>query len=415
MQTDRFALFGIFGGFAFFAITALAQPFFALYAAELGASTFAIGAMVTLKALFPLFIAMPAGQLIDTLGPVRMLQAGSVLLLAGLVCMVLATGLWLLALSQVLLGGAIVIMASAFQVLVAKGSRESRNEAIKRYSMWMSAGSMVGPLIGGVIASTQADPAEGYQLAFITSTVATLVFMLVLTAVARRYPHPDPQAAEIRTRDVFRLSGITGSYRSGMHLAHLPPVQFGLTATFLIMFIQALYMSFLPLYLAENGFSTMLIAVTVSLKGLAGMLSRYGLNLLTRRFRQESILMGAGLISALCVLVTPLAVGSPVTMLLLAAVLGGAVGVNLPVSIMVMVDAVGDSQRGKLMGLRLLSNRVSQIVSPLTFGLVGSAFGLTAAFWSAGGLLVAVLGGFTVVAQRGLRRNEGRPTQEPAE
>jgi len=410
MQNDRFALFGIFGGFAFFAITALAQPFFSLYAAELGASTFAIGAMVTLKALLPLFIAMPAGQLIDTLGPVRMLQAGSWFLLTGLACMVFSEGLWLLALSQVLLGAAIVIMASAFQVLVAKGSRESRNEAIKRYSMWMSAGGMVGPLIGGAIASTSSVPMDGYHLAFLAATGATVIFMVVLLAVARRYPHPDSQAAEIKTRDVFRLSGITGSYRSGLHLAHLRPVQFGLTATFLIMFIQALYMSFLPLYLAENGFSTMLIAVTVSLKGLAGMLSRYGLNLLIRRFALESVLMGAGLISALCVLVTPLAVGNPLTMLMLVAVLGGAVGVNLPVSIMVMVDAVGEGQRGKLMGLRLLSNRLSQIISPLTFGLVGSAFGLTAAFWSAGGMLVAVVGGFTVVAGRSLRR-----AQEPAE
>lgn len=410
MQTDRFALFGIFGGFVFFTITALAQPFFSLYADELGASTFAIGAMVTLKALLPLFIAMPCGQLIDTLGPVRMLQAGSWFLLAGLGCMVFASGIVLLALSQVLLGAAIVIMASAFQVLVSHGSRESRNEAIKRYAMWMSAGGMIGPLLGGAIASIRQEPAEGYHLAFIASTVATVVFMAVLTAVARRYPHPDPAAAEIPTREVFRLSGITGSYRSGLHLAHLPPVQFGLTATFLIMFIQALYMSFLPLYLSEAGFPTMLIAVTVSLKGLAGMLSRYGLNLLTRHFRLESILLAAGLISALCVLITPLAVGSPVTMLMLAALLGGAVGVNLPVSIMVMVDAVGDGQRGRLMGLRLLSNRVSQIVSPLTFGLVGSAFGLTAAFWSAGGLLVTVVGGFAVVAQRNLRR-----AQEPAE
>ncbi len=411
MQTDRFALFGIFGGCVFFTITGLANPFFSLYAAELGASTFAIGAMVTLKALLPIFIAMPAGQLIDSLGPMRMLQWGSWFLLSALVCMVFAEGLALLALSQVLLGACIVIMASAFQVLVAKGSRDSRNEAIKRYSMWMSAGGMMGPLIGGAIASTQATPVDGYHAAFLASTAATALFMLVLAILARSYPHPKADEVDITARDVFSLKGVTGSYRSGIDLAHLRPVQFGLTATFLIMFIQALYMSFLPLYLDENGFSTMLIAVTISLKGLAGMLSRYGLTMLTRRYALEPILMAAGLVSAICVVLTPLAVGSPVTMLMLAAVLGGAVGVNLPVSIMIMVDAVGEGQRGKLMGLRLLSNRFSQILSPLMFGALGGLFGLTTAFFSAGSLLVGTVAGFAVFARRSLIA----PAKEPAE
>lgn len=414
MQTDRFALFGIFGGCVFFTITGLANPFFSLYAAELGASTFAIGMMVTLKALLPIFIAMPAGQLIDSVGPMKMLQWGSWLLLSALLCMVFSEGLWLLALSQVFLGACIVIMASSFQVLVSKGDRTSRNEAIKRYSMWMSAGGMMGPLIGGAIASTRAVPLEGYHLAFIASTAATAVFMLVLVVVSRTYPHPKLEEAEIRPRDVFRLSGVTGSYKAGFDLAHLRPVQFGLTATFLIMFIQALYMSFLPLYLDENGFTTMLIAVTISLKGLAGMLSRYGLTYLTRQYALETILMAAGLVSAICVVLTPLAVASPFSMFMLAVVLGGAVGINLPVSIMVMVDAVGDAQRGKLMGLRLLANRFSQILSPLTFGLLGSLFGLTVAFFSAGVVLLATVAGFSAFARRSFLRHPG-PAKEPAE
>lgn len=414
---DRFALFGIFGGCVFFTITGLANPFFSLYAAELGAGTLAIGAMVTLKALLPIFIAMPAGQLIDSLGPVRMLQWGSWLLLAALSCMVFAQGLALLALSQVLLGACIVIMASSFQVLVAKGSRDSRNEAIKRYAMWMSAGGMMGPLIGGAIASTQGAPVDGYHLAFVVSTGATAAFMLALAAVAQRYPHPRHDEVDIRPADVFSLKGVTGSYRSGFDLAHLRPVQFGLTATFLIMFIQALYMSFLPLYLDENGFGTMLIAAMISFKGLAAMLSRYGLTLLTRVYRLETILTGAGLVSAICVVLTPVAVASPVTMMILVAVLGGAVGVNLPISIMVMVDAVGEGQRGKLMGLRLLSNRFSQIVSPLTFGFVGGLFGLTAAFYSSGAVLVATLAGFAVFARRSLVASAPAPASadEPAE
>jgi MFS transporter, DHA1 family, multidrug resistance protein len=409
----RFARFGVIGGGVFFTIQGLANPFFALYAAELGASTFAIGVMVTLKAFLPIIIAMPAGQLIDSIGPMKMLKYGSWFLLASLMCTVLADGLPLLALSQILIGASVVIMASSFQVLVAQGDRARRNEAIKRYSMWMSAGGMVGPLIGGLVASAFPIAFDGYRAAFLAALAGCVLFMVCLFWLAARYPHPD--ASQIRVREVFSPSGIVSSYKRGIGLAGARPVQFGLTATFLVMYIQALYMSFLPLYLAQNGFATILISVVISLKGFAGMMSRFGLNWLMKRYSLEGILLTAGTIAAVGVVLTPLAVTSPATMLLLAAALGAAVGVNLPISIMIMVDAVGESERGKLMGLRLLANRFSQVLSPAMFGILGQLFGLTAAFYSGGVMLVATVLGFSAYT---LRRGPLKPpekSQEPAE
>lgn len=399
MRSDRFSLFGVVGGGVFFTITGLAQPFFSLHADALGASTVAIGMMVTLKALLPIFIAMPAGQLIDSVGPMRVLLWGAWLLLASLLCLVLAQDLPLLALSQVLLGACVVMMASAFQVLVARGDRQARNDAIKRYSMWMSGGAMLGPLIGGAIASVFPAPVEGYRAAFAASAVATVVFMAVIALLARRYPRPEGEGLP-RIRDVLRPSGMMSSYRDGIDLARLRPVQFGLTGTFLVMFIQSLYLSFLPLYLAQNGYGTMLIAIIVSIKGLAGMLARFGLGLLMRRLPLETILTAAGTVAAVCVVVTPFAVAEPLAMIATAVVLGGAVGLNLPVSIMIMVDAVAEARRGKLMGLRLLSNRFAQILSPALFGLAGGVFGLSAAFGGGGALLVGTVAGFALWSRR---------------
>lgn len=409
----RFARFGVIGGGVFFAIQGLANPFFALYASQLGASTFAVGLMVTLKALLPILIAMPSGQLIDSIGPMKMLKYGSWFLLASLACTVFATGLPLLALSQVLLGAAVVIMASSFQVLVSHGTREQRNDSIKKYSMWMSAGGMLGPIAGGLVASAFPIPQDGYRAAFVASLAACVAFMAVLFWLSARYPHPE--AGGVRVRDAFSPSGIMSSYRRGIGLAGSRPVQFGLTGTFLVMYIQALYMSFLPLFLAQAGFATMLIAMTISLKGLAGMLSRFALGGLMKRYSLEVILMAAGTIAAVGVVLTPIAVMSPLTMLLLAAVVGGAVGVNLPVSIMIMVDAVGESERGKLMGLRLLANRFSQILSPAMFGILGQLFGLTTAFYSGGAVLVATVLGFSAYNVRRGPLKAPDESREPAE
>ena len=398
MPRDSFSRFGIVGGGVFFTVIGLANPFFTLYAAELGASTFAIGMLVTLRAVLPIVIAMPAGQLIDTVGPMRMLSLGVACLVCSLLCTVLAQGIPLLALSQVLLGASVIVCASSLQVRVAKGERERRNEAIKRYSMWMSAGGMIGPLVGGLVASLFPEPEAGYRACFVLSCAATVLFLLAVLWAARRHDHP--RAEDVPSvREVLSARGVLDSYRRGIDLTGHRPVQFGLTGTFLIMYIQALYMSFLPLYLAENNYATLLISLIISLKGLSGMLSRYLLGTLMKRFTLETILTTAGTIAAGCVVLTPLGVGWPPAMIAGALVLGGAVGVNLPVSIMIMVDAIGEGERGKLMGLRLLVNRFSQILSPAMFGLLGQAFGLTAAFFSGGALLVATVLGFTVYAR----------------
>ncbi len=398
MQVERFGRFGILGGGVFFTVVGLANPFFTLYASELGASTFAVGMMVTLRAVLPIVIAMPAGQLIDTVGPMRMLSLGVGALVASLVCTVLAQGIPLLALSQVLLGAAIIVSASSLQVLVAKGERDRRNDAIKRYSMWMSGGGMLGPLVGGLIASLFAEPQDGYRAAFIVSSVATALFLCAILWLARSYRH-SPVEGGPAVREVLSARGVLDSYKRGIDLTAHRPVQFGLTGTFLIMYIQALYMSFLPLYLDENGYETMMISAIISLKGLAGMLSRFLLGALMTRFTLETILTTAGTVAAVCVMLTPLAVDWPPTMIAVALILGASVGVNLPVSIMIMVEAVGETERGKLMGLRLLVNRFSQILSPAMFGVLGQAFGLGTAFLSGGTLLVATVLGFTLHAR----------------
>ena len=412
MSASSFTRFGIVGGGLFFAITGMANPFFTLYAAEMGASTLEIGFIVTLRALLPIVIAMPAGQLIDSMGPMRMLQWGSILLLISLINTFLAVSVPMLALSQLFMGGAIIIMASSLQVLVSTGDREARNKAITTYSMWMSGGGMVGPLIGGLISTFFAVPAEGYRFTFVASAAAATLFILVLAWFARRYPHPTPEKGEIRS--ILSFKGYTASYRRGIDLTSHRPVQFGLVGTFVIMYIQALYMGFLPLYLDQFGYSAFQIATILSWQGLAGMMSRLIVNWLMRRFSMEHILAGAGFIASICVVLTPVVAPNIVLTYALIFLLGAATGVNLPVSIMIMVDAVGEDQRGKLMGLRLLVNRFSQTVSPAVFGIMGSFIGLTAAFFAGGAVLIATMFGFSAYASSMARAGATHaPTSPP--
>lgn len=405
MSDERFRRFGVLGGGVFFSIIGLAQPFFTLYAQELGASTLAIGLLVTLRAILPIVIAMPCGQLIDSIGPMRMLGYGMVCLVVSLALTVLATDIPLLIPSQLFLGASIIVCASSLQVLVSRGDPATRNESINRYSMWMSGGSVIGPLAGGTIVSLVGDSIVGHRAAFLAATCVAAAFLVFLLIVARSYPPPSHDEGRPTAREIFSVGGIVNSYRWGFGLARHRSVQFGLTATFIIMYIQASYSSFLPLFMDHLGYSALMISIALVVHGLASMLSRTVLDGVMARLTLPQILTVAGFVASICLLLTPLAGQYAAAVLLIVSIMGAAVGLNLPVSLMIMVDAVGEKERGKLMGLRLLVNRFAQIISPAMFGVVGNAFGLSAALFGGGAFLIATMCCFTVFV--------GRPDARP--
>jgi MFS family permease len=395
LSPEFYRKFGIYGGGFFYTITGMAQPFFTLYAQEAGASTASIGFLVTMRALLPIFIAMPIGQLIDSIGPIRMLKYGSIALILSLFANMIASDLWMMAISQVFMGICVLIMSSCFQVLVSEGRKKERNGSINKYSMWMSAGGMLGPLIGGGVTSLFANKLFGYKFTFGAACVASILFFILLLVIAKGYQHAEAEKS-VKPKDLLKAKGILDSYISGWHLMKYRSVQFGLVATFLIMYIQSLYMSFMPIYLDELGFSTLLISVIISIRGLASMLSRYGLGWFMRRASMERILIIAGIIASIGIVLTPLAGLHMAWIIILVMVIGGAVGINQPVSIMIMVDDDQGPNRGKLMGMRLIMNRISQILSPAIFGVLGQTLGLTIAFYVGGGFLVAAMLGFSL-------------------
>jgi predicted MFS family arabinose efflux permease len=258
--------------------------------------------------------------------------------------------------------------------------------------MWGSVGSMAGPILGGVIVSCLGSSLFSYRMAFLSSMTVAIISYITVAYVSRG--QAATHGSFEQTKHLFKPRGIWESYLSGIHLTRHRGVQFGLMGTFLIMFIQALYTSFIPLYLNAEGYSVFTISIVVSLTGLAGLTSRFLLDRLTRRTTLEKILITAGCLASACLILIPVASLHVVGICFLTFVLGSAVGINLPVSIMIMVDDTLDNERGKVMGLRLLMNRFSQMLSPALFGMLGQTLGLTFAFYTGGGLLLATMLGF---------------------
>ncbi|WP_277470169.1 MULTISPECIES: MFS transporter [unclassified Paenibacillus] len=392
---------GIIGGGIHFAVNSITQPFFALHAAQLGASTAMIGVLLTLRAVLPLFIAMPAGQLIDRLGAAYMLRIGNILTILPLAMMTFSSNLTILTVAQIVIGGGTMIVTSALQVIVSEGGKEERERNITRYSAWSSGGSMIGPIAGGIlvtyvasagIAGSGGTAATGYQAAFLLCLIVAIGFGIAFHRASRDMAGAPRLGVEVK--EVLRPREIAGSYLSGIHLMKHPGVQFGLVGTFLIHFIQSIWQGFFPLYLDTLGFSALVISLLVSIRGLAGMTSRLFIGRLTKRFSHQNLLISAGCVAALALMALPFMDWNPVSIAVVAFVLGSSVGINMPVSTMIMVDEDSMAERGKIMGLRLLVNRSSQIAAPAVFGLFGQLLGLASSFIAGGGLLFAAILGF---------------------
>lgn len=397
LTPDFYRKFGIYGGALYFTICCMSFPFFTLYASEFGASTAEIGLMITLAAFLPILIAMPVGQLIDTFGVLRLLQVGMLLLILALIANMMAVSLWMLFIAQILIGISNMMMASSLQVLVAEGSvnGNERNGNIKKFSLWTTLGLMLGPLIGGAVSMAFADVLTGYRFTFGLSSALSVLFIVFLFVIAKGYRHPKA-AKTVETMELLKLKGIMGSYTSGIALTKSRGVQFGLIASFLIMFVQEIYTSFMPLYLKELGYSKLVITAMISARGFTGLLSQYALSWIMRLAHLERILIVAGFIAAFTLVLTPIAVLHVASVTVIVLVAGAATGINLPVSTMIMVNDIRDADLGKAVGLRLITGRLSQIVSPVTFGMVGQIAGLGISFYAGGIVLIGTMTGFSL-------------------
>src|SRR5262249_51340055 len=130
----------------------VAAPFVPLYLASQGAPVNLIGAIIGFSAVVPLLISFHAGALVDERGPVAVSKA-SVLLyaLAGAMLAGLHAG-WATAVAYGLWGIANIGFAVGSQAVVAAASPPAtRVQNYGYYSLWNSAGAVVGPVIGGFV------------------------------------------------------------------------------------------------------------------------------------------------------------------------------------------------------------------------------------------------------------------------
>jgi MFS family permease len=374
-----------------------AKMLVSLSALEIGATPFQVGLLAALFAAFPLVLAVYAGKISDRIGVGKPIVGGSAMLALALLVPLVAGGLPGLLLCATLVGlGHIFFHVSIHNLIGAYGDGEARTRNFATFSLGASVSAFIGPSLAGFsIDGWGFKPTHA-----LLAGVAILPAVMIL-AYPKLVPPRTPHAHDPKTGGSMAMLRDAGLRRT--------LIMSGVTLTGI-----ELFTFYFPVYGRSIGLSASAIGLVMSSYAVAAFIVRLGMARATRSMGEVGVLTASLFIAGATYLLVPLVSHAP----LLAAVaflLGLGLGCAQPLTILLTYNHAPAGRSGEALGMRLTANKLTQIIVPVVFGGIGSAFGLLPVFWANGAFLLA--GGVVSLAERRVssRRNPAAAISEQEE
>ncbi|MBM3341959.1 MAG: MFS transporter [Betaproteobacteria bacterium] len=334
-----------------------------LYALELGASQVTIGVLAALYAIAPLAIGVYAGRIADTRGARAPLVAGAAIIAAGMLAGAFTgASIWPLVVTALLAGAGFMLFNVPIQTLtgmLSKPETRAKNFAI------LSIGYAISTFIGPVSAGFAIDHL-GYHDAFWMLALFNLPPMIGFW-LARRY-----NLASVKNVD-------DKSERSAMALLRQPPVRGIVVISGLIVASNDLFAFYFPVYGHMLNLSASVIGIVLGVFAIAGVITRFALPALLRRWHAERVMAGCLLFAAVAFAVFPLSTNL-YFMLVVSFLLGLGLGCGQPLSMTIGFNRSPEGRAGEVTGLRLSANNLARVIIPVVCGALGGAFGAAPVF-----------------------------------
>jgi MFS family permease len=336
-----------------------------LYAHELGADRFQVGALFSVATLAAALLSMPSGVLIDRFGT-RTLLALSILISAGSQLAMTATSsvpplfLWQIV-GGLAIGAQQAALFSAVTALVPSG-RLGRSMGWLTFSMQV--GFFMGPSVAGVL----------LQWIDLRTDIAVTTVMLVLAIPGALVASSAPQSGK-------RLS-LMEPLRALVRQPSFAPVTIGLVASTLAWGTVG---AFLPIFGKESlGLPSAQIGLMLAIQAVANGLARLpGGRLVDRAKRRWPIVFVGVMVWSVAAIVLGHLTGfwGPVILLVLATPFIATVYVAIGV---VFGDLSAASTRGVTMGAYGTVLFLGLAAGPLIFGPIVQSYGYAAGFTTCG-------------------------------
>ncbi|QDP39490.1 MFS transporter [Radiobacillus deserti] len=356
-------------GFIFFTGIMGTRPLIPLLASQLGASVAEIGVIVALYPLFPFFLAIKMGQIVDRAGYKRPIVASTFVGALAILLPFVNASIWSILLSQILAGISHTVFAVSAQTLAsASKSHDEREKSIMLFSIGVALGSFLGPMLGGLFADIW-----DYAVAF-----GLLSGVSVLSACFTLFIKSDSHREATRKSTKLKQS---------LSLLKIKNLRVAFLVSILIILGKDIYTAYFPLLGVEFGLSDATIGFIISLNAAGGILIRWLIPYLLSNFSRTKIIMGSIVVSGVFFFALPF-FESAMILAILSFIVGLGSGLGQPLSISTTADSLPQDRIGEGLGLRLTANRLTQISAPILFGAVAHVASVAGVFFIVGVLTV---------------------------
>lgn len=357
---------------SFHTMVNITRPLITLYASQLGAGTFEIGILTAAFAFFPLIFAIHAGKISDQVGDRVPILFGSIGCTIGMTLPFFYPTMGSLYASQIIVGMAHLFIAVSLQnVLGHASSKETRDQYFSIFSMFVAIGAFIGPIIGGYLAEHLS-----YALAFLISSLIGII------PVAFSFFIPVIRVQQVKVKEEVAIHST-----SPLALLKLPLLRKALATSALVLYSKDIFVAYFPLLGQHFGLAASEIGWIIAIQGLAMVAVRLFLAKLTHKYGRNFVLLASILTAGVSFILVPIA-GHVYLFGLLSAIMGIGLGCGQPLSMTTTYNASPKTRTGEVLGLRLASNRLSQLIAPLVFGVIGTWGGLLTVFYMSGLFLI---------------------------
>lgn len=343
----------------------------ALYAIELHASPFMIGMLISMYAIFPLMLAVYAGRVSDRFGVRRPMVIGSFGMAGSLLLPAFFPFMPTLFASAALVGIAnIFFHVSSHNLVGSLGEAHTRTSNFGTLSLGSAISGMIGPVLVGFMVDR-----AGYQTTYYVLTAIAIIPGISLLCFADFIPARSIGIEHAPSGGVMELLGIA-RLRSTL-----------LTSGVILTGID-LFNFYMPIYGRSIRLTASVIGVIIGMQAAAAFVVRLWMPWMARQYGETRILTWSLMTAAMTFLLFP-AFENPVILSAISFLLGLGLGCGQPLSIILTYSHSPPGRAGEALGLRLTVNKFTQIMVPLIFGSLGSAFGIYPIFWTNAVLLLA--------------------------
>jgi MFS family permease len=345
-----------------------------------GATSFQVGLLAALFAAFPLLLAVYAGRLSDRIGVKPLLFFGSFMMALGILVPLALGGLAGLMLCATLIGlGHIFFHVSIHNLIGAYGDGEARTRNFATFSLGASISAFIGPSLAGF-----SIDGWGFRPTHVVLACVGLLPAIILAIHPQLVPKRAAPSHADKSGGSLELLASAGLRRT--------LIMSGVTLTGI-----ELFTFYFPVYGRSIGLSASAIGMVMSSYAIAAFLVRMGMHHAARRIGEIGVLTASLFVAGVTYMLVPLVTQAPL-LALVAFLLGIGLGCAQPLTILLTYNHAPPGRSGEALGMRLTVNKLTQILVPLAFGALGSAFGLLPVFWANGAFLLT--GGFVSLAER---------------